>query len=33
MLGSLKVMVSAVGAPGCSTLIRKIRENGVSSYY
>jgi len=28
MLSSLKVMVSAVGAPGCSTLIRKIRENG-----
>ena len=28
MLKDLKVMVSAVGAPGCSTLIRKIRENG-----
>jgi len=28
MLNDLKVMVSAVGAPGCSTLIRKIRENG-----
>lgn len=28
MLNKLKVLVSAVGAPGCSTLIRKIRENG-----
>lgn len=27
-MNDIKVLVSAVGAPGCSTLIRKIRENG-----
>lgn len=33
MLNNLKVMVSAVGAPGCSTLIRKIRENSERKIY
>lgn len=28
MNNHIKVMISAVGAPGCSTLIRKIRDNG-----